>query len=1166
MKDLTHRPGRGRSALALALLTCALLAAAAVGARSAPATSNTAARSAHRAPSIDPAVRQGLAHRRTIAATVAAWNWAGLREIESLGIRGTKLRSTPMVLAHRLTRAQFHKLARMPEVRSISANRRYELSMEDTTWITRARYAWSPAGPIGGPHVTGKGVDVAVIDTGADGQHEDMDNLVEFCETQQAVTGSHTELICSPFNPASGNAGPAGLTNTARGDSTDDPGGEGHGSHVSGTIAGTGDASGGRANTHSTLGMAPNANLHVYSANIGPSLLSFEIEAAYDDLIFKKTHNISRVVAVSNSWGGGDGANYDPEDATNILIKQAYDAGILSVFAAGNSGAEHNTLSRQCVNPYVVCVAASTKPDSVVMFSSRGRPSEPADTNRNGQVGDAEDIPPDNHDRRLAQAYDLGLYRPSVTAPGANIFSINANSATCRELLVPHAPPSDCYVAFNGTSMATPHVTGLVALITEAYRKGHSNRTPTPGTITDILERSSNVKKLPGYESEEQGAGRIDAVDATKFARTYPNGLPKPNMGTATPPYAAGQHPGSPGSISTETGCTGTLSWTAPNVNDPILDPVGQPPVSTQRYGQHTYTVAPKTERLRITVSWPNHPGANLYVRLWRPGVNPDAEGAPAGPTRVFPDQEATGLLDTADLIDSRWVDIKAPEEGTWTMRVYHRAGGASDTCNPNSAERPKQTEGFNYDVKVERPIAQFSPTVNITSPAHNATVAGRFVNVSGTAGYPTPWDGVTNWEVPGTGNPKLGPSGPDTRPVLHFQGNAEEGCSGDGMTDVLGCDGPFLDPNATLSAGLAASWFVPDPLFNEDADRSIVDPNWVWHLNGTATTVSGPMTVEWWASCGLCAGSIGFSADWRISLWADGVKLMEPRLTVTPANPNIPEKLVATVNVPTATASNSFVLKIDPVYIDSQSNTRIWYDSLQSCPGVLPGSGACDSIVRMPVGSSGGGGPSTPTEVRVADVHNGLRVAWNGTAGSTYEIYRSTDPTFAPVPTTRIATTGGTACNSPNVPSWPSASRPGRCYTDTGASSTSTTYYYRVVQVQGTQRSDASLLAYGSPTQFDRQVKLKVDRLYGPQYWEYATLGNTAGTSWSLTWDTLELATGNHSLSARSFTQGIGSTKGLRTLNKQERAHGGGGGRDDDEDDEEDEDDDDRDDEDRGD
>jgi hypothetical protein len=141
------------------------------------------------------------------------------------------------------------------------------------------------------------------------------------------------------------------------------------------------------------------------------------------------------------------------------------------------------------------------------------------------------------------------------------------------------------------------------------------------------------------------------------------------------------------------------------------------------------------------------------------------------------------------------------------------------------------------------------------------------------------------------------------------------------------------------------------------------------------------------------------------------------------------------------------------------------------------------------------------------------------------YEIHRSTNPAFALGPSTRIATTAGTACNSPNVPSWPTASDDGLCYTDSTAG-VLTTFYYRVVAVQGSAKSKASLLAYGTRTEFDRQVKVKVDRLYGPQYWEYATLGNAPGTQWTFLWDTVELVQGQHPFSARSFTQGIGSAK----------------------------------------
>jgi hypothetical protein len=76
---------------------------------------------------------------------------------------------------------------------------------------------------------------------------------------------------------------------------------------------------------------------------------------------------------------------------------------------------------------------------------------------------------------------------------------------------------------------------------------------------------------------------------------------------------------------------------------------------------------------------------------------------------------------------------------------------------------------------------------------------------------------------------------------------------------------------------------------------------------------------------------------------------VFEQRLTANPSLPNVPELLKATVNLPSVTANNTFVLHVDPVYVDSQVNTRIYYDSTQACPGAS-GSGPCDSLVRIPV------------------------------------------------------------------------------------------------------------------------------------------------------------------------------------------------------------------------
>ena len=1313
-----------RPAHLFALVGAALLIVMTVGA-SAAASSSEAPNL--RAATFHPKVLQQVAANPTegVTAIVTAWHRDGLDDIEALGVRGTKLKVLPMIITTGLTEARLTALQASPAVRSVWPEEKYETYMEDTTWITKARYVWgsSGAGPDThrGFNVTGRGVELAMIDTGFDGLHEDGDNLIEFCETTgpAAATGNRAGVFCTPWditlNPGSAGTGrnpaPAGLCgatypgqsntgpgpttawpgcrNKARGDSQDPD--VSHGTHVGGTMLGTGHASGGRRFNHSTIGMAPDAKLRAYSSNVGPSLLNTQTLAAYDDMTYKKEIGYSRVIAVNNSWGGGDGADYSPASPTAIAVKRAYDAGIVSVFAAGNSGPEHNTLSAQCVDPYVVCVAATTKPDQIVGFSSKGRPSQPQDTNRNGIVGqpgaeegdpnyDPDDVPPDNHDRLLGQKLGIGLYRPTLAAPGVNINSMKAiganigdpGSIACREDDEMPLQEASCYVQANGTSMATPHVAGAIGLIGQVlHQHGRNLRSARlSADIIDILERSANTVKLPGWESEEQGAGRLDVHQAVRYARGLIN-LRRPNFGYATPPYETGQYPGSAVSnenFYTEKGCTGTLSWTARDIVTPVGPGIGigQPPgAPPQRYGQHFIDVPPNTDRLRITAHFPL--GENHYLRLWRPGVNPDAESATpdAGPnnagrpsayhqSRVFPDQEAVGLVFTGD---SRFVEVRAPEEsnpgartrrpipgeggansptdpvsipsGTWVLRVYHRNGVAQDlVCDPTSQERPKQTEGHDYTLRVEKPRVTYRPSVRIDRPSNDSTHPERFVEVAGRAGYPPhtnrppgvrenaappignvgySWEGITNWEAPGSGQSSGGtvdPSIPRVTLYMHGKsdlhgpapGTPDGPCTGQGEQDVAACNGPFLMPKEPLSSTQAAVWRsgIDDALLTGLNDRTIYDPNWSWCLRsgpGCPTdpayaypgpqTVGGPMTVEWWAQCNTCGGL--FSADWTIRVWGDGVLRAEERVTASPAVLGEPDRLTATIEVPTFTADQRVVVHIDPVYIDSQTITNIYYDSENPCVPLLT-TGRCDSLVQMPAtaGTSGGGGgpapgqpPAAPDNVRVTDLpanpptnhpypqnrplSPALRVAWDPSEGATrYEVYRSSDPTF-PNGGTRVYSGPGVACTSPQAPTPnqpPGHDRQGLCYTDTGVSFL-VTYYYRVVasKTEGTQtlRSPRSEIAYGAPTRFDRQVKIKVDRLYGPQYWEYALLPpsptppdtTNPGTEWLYHWDTLELTNSlfavnlttsgqqvveqpslGHLLFARSFTQGIGSTK----------------------------------------
>jgi hypothetical protein len=183
----------------------------------------------------------------------------------------------------------------------------------------------------------------------------------------------------------------------------------------------------------------------------------------------------------------------------------------------------------------------------------------------------------------------------------------------------------------------------------------------------------------------------------------------------------------------------------------------------------------------------------------------------------------------------------------------------------------------------------------------------------------------------------------PDERLRLHFQGNFDEGCTGDGRTDLVACDGPFLMEKSELDDNPAARW-VASSLVSGTADRNVHDPNWVWRLD-EPTTLAGPMTVSWWAACPGCGV---FEDDWFIRLWADGRLVLDERITASPALPGVASRLETTVEVPETTADSSFVLHVDPVYIDTQNPSVIYYDSTEGCDAASEA--PCDSWVLMPV------------------------------------------------------------------------------------------------------------------------------------------------------------------------------------------------------------------------
>ena len=238
-----------------------------------------------------------------------------------------------------LTGGQIETVAGWNSVRYVEANKDLELHNQEAREVTGTTEVQTR------DFYTGESIHAVVIDSGIDGDHPDhRDDL------------QHNFRFTDPLDEETmwTDVGPA---NT---------GGTGHGTHVSGSVAGDGSASDGKHR-----GMAPDADLTVYSTTAGAALLN--VVGAYDDMLDRQRKGKHDVQVVNNSYGAGGGDDYNPNGALESASYMAFEAGILPVFSAGNSGPGSNTLGNYAEAPHVLGVAATKDDAQVTGFSSRGR-------------------------------------------------------------------------------------------------------------------------------------------------------------------------------------------------------------------------------------------------------------------------------------------------------------------------------------------------------------------------------------------------------------------------------------------------------------------------------------------------------------------------------------------------------------------------------------------------------------------------------------------------------------------------------------------------------------------------------------------------------------------------------------------------------------------------
>ncbi|MBD3368604.1 MAG: S8 family serine peptidase [Candidatus Eisenbacteria bacterium] len=226
----------------------------------------------------------------------------------------------------------------------------------------------------------------------------------------------------------------------------------GHGTHVCGTLAG--DQSYVNPGNYDYNGMAYEAQLVMqdigaddeWSCTSGSIQVPSSCAAAYTD-----AHNLGARIH-SNSWGGTDNT-YDSYCVTLDNFMWA-NPDFLIVFAAGNSGPSSSTVGFPGTAKNCLTVGATRRPpqqDTMAGYSSRG------------------------------PAFDSRI-KPTVVAPGGEAGYSYINSADND---MGNPPAQTCNVAsspFQGTSMATPCISGLAALTRQYFREGwYPYGTPTSG-------------------------------------------------------------------------------------------------------------------------------------------------------------------------------------------------------------------------------------------------------------------------------------------------------------------------------------------------------------------------------------------------------------------------------------------------------------------------------------------------------------------------------------------------------------------------------------------------------------------------------------------------------------------------------------------------------------
>ena len=364
----------------------------------------------------------------------------------------------------------------------------------------RARDSDVYAGEVHPSGYTGDGVVIAVLDTGVDNEHRALNDFDDDDDEPDLDPLSYDDhKWVAGFDATSASSNPDG--------SQDPDDGSGHGTHVAASALGTGDSS------RRHMGTAPGAYLVDVKVltDAGGTNSQYSISGiqwVVNNVDTDWGHNgSSRGIQIASMSFGSVGTPLNPDDtgdngssAEARLVNQAVEAGVVCVIAMGNDGT--NRVPSPASADLGIAVAASNDRNSV----NRTDDGIASYSNSGPRDDDGDDD-------------EMDELKPDIASPGTGITSATAATGATFPGQ-PTRPMADRdYDSKDGTSMATPLASGVVALMLEA------DPDLEPEDVKEILRRSAEVRGSP-YDTdldpvwnEEWGWGLIDASCAVDTVR-----------------------------------------------------------------------------------------------------------------------------------------------------------------------------------------------------------------------------------------------------------------------------------------------------------------------------------------------------------------------------------------------------------------------------------------------------------------------------------------------------------------------------------------------------------------------------------------------------------------------------------------------------------------------